>query len=126
GTRSAEAILRAIRREGPRRTLLIELARAAPDLFLEAALCENKRTGTRTAVAIAAGLRGRRAAVAPLVALLASGSRRERAASCRALGWIKAESALPAVAASLADGDWRVRVSACKALTRLGKGALAY
>jgi len=120
GTRSAEALLRAIRREGLRRTLLVELARAAPDLFLEAALCQTNRNRARTAVAIAAGLRGRRAAVAPLLALLASGSRRERAASCRALGWLKAEIAVPAVAESLADTDWRVRMSAAKALARLG------
>jgi len=120
GTQSAHALLRAIRREGPRRTLLVELARAAPDLFLETALCETKRTGAQSAVAIAAGLRGRRAAVAPLLALLASGNRRERVASCRALGWIKAESALPAVAGALGDRDWRVRVSAAKAICRLG------
>jgi len=36
--------LRAIRREGLRRTLLVELARAAPDLFLEAALCQTIET----------------------------------------------------------------------------------
>jgi HEAT repeat protein len=123
GTRSADALLRAIRREGPRRTLLVELARAAPDLFLEAALCSQKRTGPRTAVAIAAGLRGRRAAVAPLLALLASGSRRERAASCTALGWIGAKIALPDVAGSLRDPDWKVRLAAVKALVRLGGDA---
>ena len=123
GSRSADALLRAIRRDGPRRTLLVELAHAAPDLFLETCLCTPGRIGVHAALAIAAGLRRRRAAVTPLLGLLASGSRRERAASCRALGWIKADIALPAVAAALADTDWRVRMSAIKALVRLGGDA---
>jgi len=120
GTRSADALLRAIRRHGPNRTRIVELARAAPDLFLEAELCAPRRTRARVAVALAAGLRGRRAAVTPLLALLASGSRRERAAGCRALGWIKDTTSLPTIAGCLADGDWRVRMSAAKALVRLG------
>jgi HEAT repeat protein len=120
GTRSAEVLLRAIRRRAPNRTLTIELARAAPDLFLETELCAPRRAGSRTAVAIAAGLRRRRAAVTPLLALLSAGSRGERVASCRALGWIGAEIALPMVADSLRDADWRVRMSAVKALARLG------
>jgi HEAT repeat protein len=126
GTASAEALLRAIRRDRPTRTLIVELARAAPDLFLETALCSPKRAGTRSAVVIAAGLRGRRAAVSPLLALLVSGNRKERAVACRALGWIRAEIALPTVAASLGDGDWKVRMSAVKALTRLGVGAYVF
>jgi hypothetical protein len=126
GAASAVALLRAIRRDRPTRTLIVELARAAPDLFLETALCSPKRAGTRAAVVIAAGLRGRRAAVSPLLSVLASGNRRERAAACRALGWIKAEIALPTVAASLGDSDWKVRMSAIKALTRLGGDAYVF
>jgi HEAT repeat protein len=126
GNRSAEVLLRAIRRRAPNRTLTVELARAAPDLFLEAELCVPRRAGSRTVVAIAAGLRRRRAAVTPLLALLAAGSRGERAASCRALGWIGAEIALPMVADSMRDPDWRVRMSAVKAMARLrGLGYVA-
>jgi HEAT repeat protein len=119
GTRCADLLLRAIRRRAPNRTLIVELARAAPDLFLETALCIPRQAGSRTAVAIAAGLRRRRAAVTPLLALLAAGSRGERAAACTALGWIGAATALPMVAESLRDPDWRVRMSAVKALARL-------
>jgi len=119
GTRCADLLLRAIRRRAPNRTFTVELARAAPDLFLETALCIPRQAGSRTAVAIAAGLRRRRAAVPPLIALLAAGSRGERAASCRALAWIGAEIALPMVADSMRDPDWRVRMSAVKALARL-------
>jgi HEAT repeat protein len=119
GTRGAELLLRAIRRRAPNRILIIGLARAAPDLYLETALCFPRQAGSRTAVAIAAGLRRRRAAVTPLLALLAAGSRGERAAACRALGWIGATTALPMIADSMRDADWRVRMSAVKALARL-------
>jgi len=123
GTRSAETLLQAMRRRGPSRTLVVELARAAPDLFLEVALCAPQRVGIKPALAVAAGLRRHHAAVVPLLALLDSGSRRERAASCRALGWIGARSAAPSLADSLKDTDWRVRISAAKALLRLGEDA---
>jgi len=119
GTRSAEALLRAIQRRGPTPTLIVELARAAPDLFLETALCVPQRTGVKGAVAVAAGLRRRRAAVTPLLALLGSGTRRERAISCRALAWIGAGTAIPAIAVALGDSDWMVRMSAVKALAAL-------
>ncbi|HYT11867.1 MAG TPA: HEAT repeat domain-containing protein [Candidatus Nitrosopolaris sp.] len=121
GTRSAEALLRALRRRGASRTLIVELARAAPDLFLEVELCAPQRFGVKPAIAAAAGLRRRNAAVTPLLALLSEGSRRERAACCRALGWIGARSSAPALADSLRDPDWRVRISAAKSLARLGQ-----
>src|SRR3989442_15545501 len=77
GTRSAEALLRAIQRRGPTPTLIVELARAAPDLFLETALCVPQRTGVKGAVAVAAGLRRRPAAGTPLPPPPGSGNRRE-------------------------------------------------
>ena len=119
GVRSSDAILYGIRRIGSRRTFIVALAQAAPDLFLEVVLSGKHRPSVLTAVALAAGLRRKRAAVRPLLALLASGSRRERAASCRALGWIGASNALPVVVGSLADPEWSVRYSAAKTIARL-------
>jgi HEAT repeat protein len=119
GARSAEALMRTIQFWGLSRTLIVELARAAPDQFLESALASPRRSAARCAAAVAAGLRRRRTAVAPLMALLASGSRRERAISCRALGWIGAWSALPAITTALEDSEPRVRASAQKALIAL-------
>jgi HEAT repeat protein len=119
GARSAEALLLAIQRSGRSVILMVELARAAPDLFLETALRQPRRSGTRGAVAAAAGLRRRRSAVRPLMALLASGSRRERAISCKALGWIGDRSAVPAISAALEDKEQKVRTSAEKALIAL-------
>ncbi|MFI5281760.1 MAG: HEAT repeat domain-containing protein [Candidatus Dormibacterales bacterium] len=116
GGRSADALMCAIERSGLSRILIVELARAAPDLFLESALNHAPRAGVRSAAAAAAGLRRRRSAVGPLTALLASGSRSERAMSCRALGWIGAWSARPAITAALEDKESNVRRSAEKAL----------
>jgi HEAT repeat protein len=112
GTQSAAALLKAIQRRGGQRRLVAELARSAPDLFVEVALDGPLRPGVRPALAIAAGLRRRRTATAPLIALLQRGSRRERAISCRALGWIGATTAIPALRAALYDPDWKVRISA--------------
>src|SRR5439155_48680 len=89
GIRSAEALLAATRRAGTRRTLVVALARAAPDLFIETVLSSRRRPGLLGAAALAAGLRRRHTAVGPLLALLDSGTRRHRAISCRALGWMR-------------------------------------
>jgi HEAT repeat protein len=119
GARSAEALLGGMQRSGPRRVFIVALARAAPDLFLEVALASNHRPGVLQGVALAAGLRRRQASVRPLVELVLWGSRRERAASCRALGWMGAETAVPVIVGALGDRDWRVRVSAAKTLAVL-------
>lgn len=119
GVRAANALLNAIHRTGMRRILITELARAAPDLFLEAALSESLRPGLSQAAAIAAGLRRRRTALGPLLALLRHGNRRERAIACRSLGWIGDASATGTLIGALDDEEWRVRLSAARALGTL-------
>lgn len=119
GANSAQALLVAIQRRGLNRRLVAELARSAPDLFIEAALGQPQRPMVRPALALAAGLRRRRSAVAPLLALLERGSRRERVIGCRALGWIGAPDAAPLLTVALQDPDWKIRMSAAKALGAL-------
>ena len=123
GVRSAEALMLAIRRLGPSRMLIVELTRAAPDLFLEVELSGPHRPAVRSAVAVAAGLRGRHTATGPLLAMLRSGTRRERIVSSRALGWIGARHSAPVIADALGDREWKVRRSAAKALATLGAKA---
>ncbi|TMD17384.1 MAG: HEAT repeat domain-containing protein [Chloroflexi bacterium] len=119
GTRSATALLLAIQRRGLNRRLVAELARSAPDLFLEVAMSERQKPGVRPALALAAGLRRRRTATSQLMILVQRGSRRERVISCRALGWIGAAIAIPVITEALLDRDWKLRMSAAKALGML-------
>jgi len=119
GVRSADALLVAIQRLGPRPALVVALARAAPDLYLETVLSRKQPRGVQPAVAIAAGLRRRKTAVAPIVAQMTDGSLRLRAAGGRALGWIGAPAAIPALVECLENNDWRVRLSAAKALGKI-------
>lgn len=120
GASSASALIAAIRRRGQTRRRISELARSAPDLFLESAIEEPDWPVTRPALAVAAGLRRRRTAISPLLKMLERGSRKERVVSCRALGWIGAASAIPAIQELLDDRDWKLRMSAAKALGALG------
>jgi HEAT repeat protein len=119
GTRAAEALTVAIMRRGPRRILVAELARAAPDLYLEALMTNARRPTVHSAAAIAAGLRRRQVSTAPLLVLLVNGNRRQRVIGCRALGWIGARTAIPLVEAALEDREQKVRHSAGKALAAL-------
>lgn len=119
GAQSASALLGAIYRRGYQRRLVLELARSAPDHFVESALSQPLKRGARPALALASGLRRRRAATGPLMTLVSRGSRRERQISCRALGWIGAVTAAPVIAEALGDGDWKIRMSAAKALGQL-------
>jgi HEAT repeat protein len=116
GVRSADALLMAIQRLGPRPSLILALARAAPDLYLEGVLGGTELRAEQPAVAMAAGLRGRRVATAALILQLRSGSRRARVASCRALGWLGAPAGVLELTVALANRDWWVRMSAAKAL----------
>lgn len=119
GSSSASALLFAIRRRGPNRRLISELARGAPDLFVESALDERQKPTVRPALAVAAGLRRRHTAISHLAALVQRGSRRERVISCRALGWIGATTTIPLIRDALDDRDWKTRLSAAKALGAL-------
>ena len=119
GAQCASALLRAIHHGRASRRFVAELARAAPDLFVESALREAERPGVRSALALAAGLRRRRTATTYLISLVQRGTRRERVVGCRALGWIGASTAIPLITDALDDRDWRLRVSAAKALGAL-------
>jgi HEAT repeat protein len=119
GVRSADSLVAAIQRKGPRRVFIVALARAAPDLYLEAALGSRLRQRTLGPVAIAAGLRRRRTSIRPLALLMGSGTHRQRVICCRALAWSHSTAAIPAVMEALTDADWRVRISAIKSLTAL-------
>jgi hypothetical protein len=119
GVRSADALLMAIQRFGPRPALIVALARAAPDLYLETVLSRRQPRGVQPAVAIAAGLRCRQTAVAPIVAQMSDGSPRLRAAGGRALGWIGAPAGVAVLVECLEHRDWRVRLSAAKALGKI-------
>jgi HEAT repeat protein len=116
GARSADALLAAIQRLGPRPMFIIALARAAPDLYLETVLRSPQQRSAHPAAAMAAGIRRRRTATFALMAELAGGSRRMRVVCSRALGWIAAPVGAQALSAALTDRDWRVRMSAAKAL----------
>ena len=119
GARSADALLAAIQRRGPRRAFIVALADAAPDMYLETALRSRLHQRTLGPVAVAAGLRRRRTAIRPLTQLMSSGTHRQRVMCCRALGWSKTRLAIPSVLQALADPDGRVRISAIKSLTAL-------
>jgi HEAT repeat protein len=119
GTQSAGALVHAIQRKGINRRMVAELARGAPDQFIEGTLAEPLKPGLRPALVLAAGLRRRRTATPHLIALVERGSRRERVISCRALGWIGATTAIPVITGALTDRDWKLRMSAAKALGAL-------
>lgn len=95
GARSADTLLHAIglRRVTP--SLVISLAHASPDLFLESVLNGPCGEASREVAALAAGLRRRRASVPPLQRVLASGTPRERAAARRALRSLHALRPVP-------------------------------
>jgi len=116
GVRSADALRLAIHQIGQRPSLIVALARAAPDLYLEAVLGGSQLRNALPAVATAAGLRGRRTATAALILQLGKGSGRARKASSRSLGWLGARAGIPDLTIALEHRDWRVRMSAAKAL----------
>lgn len=119
GAQSASALLWALQRRGTNRRLVAELARCAPDQFVETALAQPVKQSMRPALALAAGLRRRRTSTLELMRLVQRGSRRERVISCRALGWIGAVNAAPVITEALSDRDWKIRMSAAKALGAL-------
>ncbi len=121
GARSADALVRALYwRRGGLMRIVMELARSAPDRYLESALLAPEFGEVRYHLALALGLRGRRTCVPQLLILYDVGVRSERVAVCRALGWIGDQSALPLLKSALEDQAWQVRTAAIKALTRIG------
>ena len=117
GARSAEVLLAALRsRRLPWSRLIIELARAAPDLFIEASLRAPQNVGVRAQLAAAAGLRGRRSALESLRSLAVEGTERERATACRGLGLLGGPTAVPEFSSALRHRSWRVRFAAARAL----------
>jgi HEAT repeat protein len=121
GARSAEALLRALRSgrlEAGR--LARELARSAPDFFVEAALTRPENQQIRAALALTAGLRGRSSAVVEQLTALLEGDPAERAAACHALGALHHTPAVPFLMDALFDPSPRVRHAAAVGLTRLG------
>ena len=116
GLRSADALVAALQQLGPKPSLIVALARAAPDLYLEGVLGGSQGRAVQPSAAMAAGLRGHRTATAALILQLRSGGRRARAASCRALGWLRAPAGVPELTLALEHRDWRIRMSAAKAL----------
>jgi HEAT repeat protein len=121
GGRAADALLRAARaRRVPAGRLARELARCAPDHYLEAALQQAENRGVRPLLALAAGLRGRAIAIQPLLVEMTGGSGPERTAAYHALGALGGDQAVPVLIDALFDPDPRARQSARGALRRLG------
>jgi HEAT repeat protein len=121
GARSADALLGALRaRRVAASRLVLELTRAAPDHYIESWLADPRAAGIRASLATAAGLRRRRGSLPQLRRLALTGTERERAAACRALGWLGDPAASVDVGAALEHRSWRVRRAASRALGELG------
>jgi HEAT repeat protein len=121
GVRSADLLMGALRaRQLPPSRLAIELSRAAPDLYIESILWAPQNTAVRAQLAAAAGLRSRLSALEPLRSLALSGTERERATACRALGLIGDPAAGPELCVALEHRAWRVRRAATRALGVIG------
>jgi HEAT repeat protein len=123
GVRAADALLRGLMwRRGPALRLTLELARAAPDLYVESKLTDDEHRRLRSSLALATGLRRRRTAVRGLCALVESGSRNERMTGARALGWIGGPEAATCLAYAMRDPDWQIRSAAVRALGTFDQG----
>ena len=121
GARSADLLLGALRtRRLPSSRLVIELSRAAPDLFVETCLRSPRNMAVRAQLAAAVGLRGRRSGLEPLRRLAVEGTERERATACRGLGLIPNPEPGPEFRSALAHRSWRVRRAAARALGEIG------
>lgn len=121
GARCADLLLGALRsRRLPASRLIVELCRAAPDLYIESNVLAPQNATVRAQLAAAAGLRGRRSSLEPLQLLAIDGTDRERSTACRALGLIRDPAALPALSLALEHRSWRVRRAATRALGEIG------
>ena len=121
GARSADLLVAALRtRHLPSSRLIIELSRAAPDLYVETCLRSPHNAAIRAQLAAAAGLRRRRSGLEPLRRLVVEGTERERATACRGLGLIGGPEAAPEFGGALRHRSWRVRRAAVRALGDIG------
>ncbi len=121
GARSADLLVGALRtRRLPSSRLVIELCRAAPDLYVESCLRSPQNTAVRAQLAAAAGLRGRRSGLEPLRRLAVEGTERERATACRGLGLIGDPEAPVELRSALEHRAWRVRRAATRAIGEIG------
>lgn len=119
GGRSSDALLSALHAcHLPAGRLARELARSAPDFYLEIALVSPENQAVRAGLAIAAGLRGRATAIDALVPVL-QGSAVERAAAVHALGALGDERVIPLLTDQLRDPSPSVRFAAGRAVTRV-------
>jgi HEAT repeat protein len=121
GARSADLLLAALRtRRLPPSRLVIELSRAAPDLYLESCMRLPQNAAVRAQLAAAVGLRGHRSGLEALRLLAAEGTERERATACRSLGLIANPEPGPEFRSALTHRSWRVRRAAARALGEIG------
>jgi HEAT repeat protein len=121
GARSADLLLAALRtRRLPPSRLVIELSRAAPDLYLESCMRSPQNAAVRAQLAAAVGLRGRRSGIETLRRLAAEGTERERATAVRGLGLIANPEPGPEFRSALTHRSWRVRKAAARALGEIG------
>jgi HEAT repeat protein len=119
GGRSSDALLTALRAgQLPPGRLARELARSAPDFYLEMALVTPENRSVRAPLAIAAGLRGRATAIDALLPLL-RGDEAERAAAAHALGGLGDTRVMPVLKDTLDDSSPAVNAAVERALTRL-------
>lgn len=121
GARATDLLLGALRtRRLPSSRLVIELSRAAPDLYLESWMRAPQNVAVRAQLAAAIGLRGRRSGLEPLRRLASEGTERERATACRSLGLIANPQPGAEFQSALAHRSWRVRRAAARALGEIG------
>ena len=121
GATAAAALVAALRvRRISAGRLVIELARAAPDLYLESCLNLPRNASVRPGLVAALALRRRRTALHTMRRLVLSGSQRERTYACRALAWLGERAAADDLAQALEHPSWRVRHAAARSLGQLG------
>jgi HEAT repeat protein len=120
GTRAADLLVGALRtRRLPPSRLVIELSRAAPDLYIESCVHLPQNAPVRAQLAASVGLRGRRSGLESLRRLAAEGTERERATACRSLGLIANPEPGAEFKSALAHRSWRVRKAAARALGQI-------
>jgi HEAT repeat protein len=117
GHRASDFLVRALRsRRLPIYRLVVSLAQAAPNLYLESALSDPEERDNRPWLVIALGLRRRPSARRLLMDHLDAEDPRTRAAACRALSWLADSRDATALLGMLADPDPSVREAAMLSL----------